>query len=140
MEPLQSTEDIKDVLKEGWMTKQSRILKKWRKYPKFHYFPTYLIFNRRWFVLTPVYLYSFREEKNYQNPTEIIYLKECTAVSSAEEEIYKEHSIVKNYILVCLMCNKISFRSWIQRLEAFISWLLLPERKNLGSNQSVKRS
>ena len=41
-------EDLKNILKEGWLEKESKYLKAWRK---------------RWFVLTPNTLYSFKESK-----------------------------------------------------------------------------
>mmetsp|Transcript_26940 Transcript_26940/g.23801 ORF Transcript_26940/g.23801 Transcript_26940/m.23801 type:complete len:122 (-) Transcript_26940:115-480(-) len=69
--------DFDNIIKEGWLTKQSKFLKEWRK---------------RWFVLTPTHLYSFKEEKKYKNPTEVIVLKDCTTVKSAEDEIHKENA------------------------------------------------
>jgi hypothetical protein len=51
-------------------------------------------FRRRWFVLTPSHLYTFKDEKKYKNPTEIVVLKDCTAVKSAEEELHKENAFV----------------------------------------------
>lgn len=66
-----------NVLKEGYLSKQSKFLKKWR---------------RRWFVLTPTHLCSFKEEKTYKNPTEIILLKDCTTVKSAEDEIHENNA------------------------------------------------
>lgn len=39
-------EDLKNIIKEGFLEKESRTLKTWRK---------------RWFVLTPNTLYSFKE-------------------------------------------------------------------------------
>ena len=54
--------------------------------------------NRRWFVLTPTHIFTFKEERKYKNPTETIVLKECTTVKSAEDEIHKENS----FVIVCL--------------------------------------
>merc|ERR1719408_789588 len=66
-----------DIIKEGWLVKQSKHLKEWR---------------RRWFVLTPQYLCSFKSQGEYRNPTEAIRLRECTTVKSAEEDTGKENS------------------------------------------------
>jgi len=44
--------------------------------------------------LTPTHLYSFKEEKKYKNPTEVIVLRDCNSVKAAEEEIHKEHAFV----------------------------------------------
>ena len=46
-----------DIIKEGYLFKQSRYLKKWRN---------------RWVVLKPDYLYTFKEKGVYSNPTEQI--------------------------------------------------------------------
>jgi len=47
MEPMISLhEDLKNIVKEGFLEKESRLIKAWRK---------------RWFVLTPNTLYSFKE-------------------------------------------------------------------------------
>mmetsp|Transcript_76907 Transcript_76907/g.89359 ORF Transcript_76907/g.89359 Transcript_76907/m.89359 type:complete len:118 (+) Transcript_76907:44-397(+) len=74
---VESIESFKDILKEGWLAKESRIFKSWRK---------------RWFVLTPTHLYSFKDERVYKSPTEVISLKECTTVKSAEEDTHKENT------------------------------------------------
>ena len=45
-----------DILKQGWLYKQSRYMKEWRK---------------RWFVLTKTHIFSFKEERVYKGATEI---------------------------------------------------------------------
>jgi len=65
-------ENFEVIYKEGWVYKQSKYLKEWR---------------RRWVVLTPRLLCSFREPGNYRvTPTEQVWLKDCSSVKSAEEE------------------------------------------------------
>eukprot|EP00929_Paragymnodinium_shiwhaense_P066706 TRINITY_DN33493_c0_g1_i2.p2 TRINITY_DN33493_c0_g1~~TRINITY_DN33493_c0_g1_i2.p2 ORF type:complete len:122 (-),score=36.21 TRINITY_DN33493_c0_g1_i2:638-1003(-) len=66
-----------DITKEGWLVKQSKHLKDWR---------------RRWVVLTPQYLCSFKEQGDYRNPSEVLRLRECSTVKSAAEELGKENS------------------------------------------------
>mmetsp|Transcript_58752 Transcript_58752/g.149082 ORF Transcript_58752/g.149082 Transcript_58752/m.149082 type:complete len:123 (-) Transcript_58752:63-431(-) len=66
-----------DVVKQGWLVKQSKHLKEWR---------------RRWFVLTPQYLCSFKNQGENRNPTEWIRLRECSTVKSADEDTTKENS------------------------------------------------
>jgi len=66
-----------DVVKEGWLVKESMYLKQWR---------------RRWFVLTPQYFCSFKEPNNYRNPTEAIRLRECSTVKSSSEVTGKDNS------------------------------------------------
>mmetsp|Transcript_98576 Transcript_98576/g.274274 ORF Transcript_98576/g.274274 Transcript_98576/m.274274 type:complete len:122 (-) Transcript_98576:129-494(-) len=66
-----------DIIKEGFLVKQSKFMKEWR---------------RRCFVLTPQYLCSFRNQGDYRNPTEFIRLRECSTVKSADEDTGKENS------------------------------------------------
>mmetsp|Transcript_11078 Transcript_11078/g.21437 ORF Transcript_11078/g.21437 Transcript_11078/m.21437 type:complete len:120 (+) Transcript_11078:89-448(+) len=66
-----------DIVKEGYLVKQSKIMKEWR---------------RRWFVLTPQYLCSFKTQGENRNPTEAIRLRECQTVKSADEDTGKENS------------------------------------------------
>lgn len=66
-----------DIIKEGWIVKQSMHLKDWR---------------RRWLILTPQYLCTFKAEGEYRNPTEAIRLRECCSVKSADEDTGKENS------------------------------------------------
>jgi hypothetical protein len=66
-----------DILKEGWLTKQSVHLKSWK---------------RRWVVLTPQYLCSFKTESERRNPTECIRVKDCSTVKSATEDAGKENA------------------------------------------------
>jgi len=42
-------------------------------------------YRRRWLVLTPENLYSFKAERRYENPTEEIDLKLCGTVKSADD-------------------------------------------------------
>jgi hypothetical protein len=67
------------ILKEGWLEKQSRHLKRWRK---------------RWFVLQDCTLYSYAQEKVYDTPTEMIDLRVFCSVKSCEDVTLKEHSFV----------------------------------------------
>eukprot|EP00929_Paragymnodinium_shiwhaense_P122435 TRINITY_DN95167_c0_g1_i1.p1 TRINITY_DN95167_c0_g1~~TRINITY_DN95167_c0_g1_i1.p1 ORF type:complete len:122 (+),score=26.71 TRINITY_DN95167_c0_g1_i1:90-455(+) len=66
-----------DILKEGWLVKQSRFLKDWR---------------RRWVVLTPQYICSFKEQGDYRKPSEVLRLRDCSTVKSASEETGKDDS------------------------------------------------
>ena len=67
-----------DIVMEGFMVKQSKFMKEWRQ---------------RWFVLTPQYLCSFKNQGEYRNPTEFIRLGDCQTVKSAEDISGKENSI-----------------------------------------------
>lgn len=63
--------------KEGYLKKQSRHLKQWRK---------------RWFVLDDHKLYSFKDAKNLHAATEIIDLKVFSSVKSSEDYTNKANS------------------------------------------------
>jgi len=66
-----------DIIKEGWLVKQSKHVKQWR---------------RRWLVLTPQYLCSFRTQGETRNATEAIRIRECSSVLSADGDTGKENS------------------------------------------------
>ena len=42
-------------------------------------------YRRRWLVLTPERLYTFKAERRYENPTEDVDLKLCGTVKSADD-------------------------------------------------------
>eukprot|EP01084_Bolivina_argentea_P275117 469098_1 len=65
--------DLHNPYKEGWLWKQSRHLKKWRK---------------RWIVTHSHYIYTFSHKGIYENPTEIIDLRNFTYLS--RETTYEE--------------------------------------------------
>ncbi|CAD8212750.1 unnamed protein product [Paramecium pentaurelia] len=72
-------EDLKCIVKEGWMDKQSRFLKKWHK---------------RWIVLTNFTLYTFKKQQQYNNPTEVIDLNQIVSIKQADDhELQKLNSI-----------------------------------------------
>ena len=54
-----------------------RMLKRWR---------------RRWFVLQDSTLYSFKKERVYDEPTEIIDLRVFSSVKSSEDYTHRAHS------------------------------------------------
>lgn len=66
-----------DIQHEGFLLKESRVLRYWRK---------------RWFVLTSEYLYSFKDEGIYRRPTETIRIEDCFSVKSRDRETGREHS------------------------------------------------
>lgn len=47
-------------------------------------------------MLTKTHILSFKDEKVYKNPTEVIPMKECQTVKSVEEEINRQFSFVSN--------------------------------------------
>lgn len=68
---------IKNPTKEGWLTKKSRHLKKWR---------------RRWVVLEGSILHTYKKEQCYKHSTEVIDLKIFSSVKSSEDQTHKEFS------------------------------------------------
>mmetsp|Transcript_27095 Transcript_27095/g.23979 ORF Transcript_27095/g.23979 Transcript_27095/m.23979 type:complete len:120 (-) Transcript_27095:214-573(-) len=70
--------DLGDIIKEGYAHKESRIMKSWKK---------------RWTVLTPRNIYTFKEKKKYVDPTEVISLHETLSVKAIEEG--KKKNLVK---------------------------------------------
>jgi hypothetical protein len=67
-----------DIRKEGSLSKLSRHRKVWREY-------SFLII-RRWCVVTVDFLYTFKEEKQYKNPTEQLEIKKFKTIKSDETD------------------------------------------------------
>eukprot|EP01053_Blabericola_migrator_P010086 Blabericola_migrator_1__10085@NODE_55_length_16001_cov_154_094327_g51_i0_p13_GENE_NODE_55_length_16001_cov_154_094327_g51_i0NODE_55_length_16001_cov_154_094327_g51_i0_p13_ORF_typecomplete_len126_score27_78PH/PF00169_29/3_5e22PH_8/PF15409_6/3_1e08PH_9/PF15410_6/4_2e08PH_11/PF15413_6/5e06PH_3/PF14593_6/6_6e07PH_13/PF16652_5/1e05PH_15/PF17339_2/0_00029PH_6/PF15406_6/0_016PH_16/PF17838_1/0_089_NODE_55_length_16001_cov_154_094327_g51_i015521929 len=63
-----------DIIKEGWLLKQSKFLMDWR---------------RRWIVLTKTHLLSYKQPGQYDKPTEVLPLSQCTTVKSADDDVQK---------------------------------------------------
>jgi hypothetical protein len=66
-----------DIVKQGWLSKESLYLKDWRK---------------RWVVLTKDYICTFKTQGEFRNPTEAVRLRECSTVKSAHDATGKENS------------------------------------------------
>ena len=49
-------------------------------------------------MLTRHHILSYREEKVYKNPTEVILIKDCSTVKSVEEEINKPNAFVSAFL------------------------------------------
>lgn len=45
-------------------------------------------------VLTPSFLLTFKERRSYENPTEVIVLKEVLAIKAADEEVDRTFTFV----------------------------------------------
>lgn len=67
---------------KGWLFKQSRFLKTWR---------------RRYAVLTETHLITYKNENINESPTEIITIKNCNGVKSAEDDTKKNYSFRIDY-------------------------------------------
>ena len=65
-----------DILKEGWVYKQSRQIKQWKE---------------RWFVLTSTHALTYKKPKQYndEDPTEVIALTSLLGCGMDEEVKYK---------------------------------------------------
>jgi len=88
--------DVSDIRKEGWISKESAVLRTYR---------------RRWVVLTPERLYSFKRERVYADPTEEVDLRQCGTVKSADDLTNKPFSFTvqvpdRNYFLVAANDNE----------------------------------
>ena len=70
-----------DKLKEGFLSKESRYRKVWRK---------------RWCVLTSQHMYTFENEKLYSNPTEVI---EIVITDDTNQEYYFLKNILFNLFI-----------------------------------------
>jgi len=66
-----------EIRKEGWINKESAVLRQFRK---------------RWLVLTPERLYTFKRERVYIDPTEEVDLRQCGTVKSADDMTNRPYS------------------------------------------------
>ena len=71
-------ENFEVIIKEGFLEKRSRFLKGWRK---------------RWIVVTPNYLCTFKKQGDYKSPTEQIALSEFKSIFPADAELSKENTL-----------------------------------------------
>ena len=81
-----------EIRKQGWIYKESALLRQYRK---------------RWLVLTPERLYTFKKERVYDTPTEEVDLKQCGTVKSADDMTNRPFSFTvqvpdRNFFLVAL--------------------------------------
>lgn len=52
-------------------------------------------YNSRWFVLTKNHILSYKDEKVYKNPTEVIPISSCCTVKSVDEELNLANTFVR---------------------------------------------
>ncbi|KAK6588904.1 PH domain-containing [Cryptosporidium xiaoi] len=93
-----------EIVKQGWLYKQSRFLKDWR---------------RRWFVLTRNYLASFKDSNSLASPTESLKLSECLTVRSADEDTNRENAFrvdTPNRVFFLIAENPIEKEEWIGQI------------------------
>mmetsp|Transcript_8286 Transcript_8286/g.10875 ORF Transcript_8286/g.10875 Transcript_8286/m.10875 type:complete len:94 (+) Transcript_8286:31-312(+) len=76
-DPYQIEVKREDIVKEGFLFKQSRYIKDWRK---------------RFVVLTKTHLITYRDNVDYKNPTEVISMDTCCTVKSTDDEMNKANS------------------------------------------------
>jgi hypothetical protein len=86
-----SAVDIGDIRKEGFVLKESAIIRQYRK---------------RWLVLTRTHLYTFKKDRSYAEATEAVDLKACGTVKSADDITNKAFSFTvqvpeRNFFFAC---------------------------------------
>lgn len=77
MEKSDILKEVQNIHREGYLHKQSRFFKSWRQYLSYYL--------RRWVVLTNNYLFTFKERRIYEAPTEIVNLKDIISIKATEE-------------------------------------------------------
>jgi hypothetical protein len=95
---------FKNKQKEGYLFKQSRHLKQWRK---------------RWFILDDNKLYSFKDKDNTKDATETIDLKVFSSVKSSEDYTGKPNSFdvySPDFIFSMAAENETDKEDWIRAI------------------------
>jgi len=95
---------LDDIRKQGWVLKESATLKQWRK---------------RWLVLTPEKLYTFKKERVYDIPTEEVDLRQCGTVKSADDITNRPFSFTvqvpdRNFLLVAM--SDVDRNEWVAQI------------------------
>ena len=89
-------------MKQGWLEKQSRYLKTWRK---------------RYVILMKTHMLTFKDASgDYTAPTEIIPINECCTVKSADDELNLKNTfkiLVKDNTFYFLAPDNSEKESWI---------------------------
>ena len=71
-----------DILFKGWLFKESRFMKKWR---------------RRYAVITKNHFYTYADDRMTSSPTEILIFRHFDSVSSSEDKTNKYNSFMVVY-------------------------------------------
>merc|ERR1711907_83436 len=93
-----------DIMKEGFLDKQSRYLKSWRK---------------RYVILIKSHLLTFKDNMNRDAPTEIIPINNCCTVKSADDELNVKNSfkvLVQDRTFYFMGADNSDKESWIGAL------------------------
>eukprot|EP01084_Bolivina_argentea_P132320 233518_1 len=101
-----------NILKEGWLQKQSRYLHHWRK---------------RWVVLTLNALYTFENHKQYQNPTEVINVTDISSITSPNER--QNQFVIKtkgNISFTFQGSLSMVISQWINTIVGYINQISIP--------------
>merc|ERR1711934_577530 len=94
----------KDIMKEGFLDKQSRYLKSWRK---------------RYVILIKTHLLTFKDNMNRGAPTEIIPINNCCTVKSADDELNVKNTfkvLVQDRTFYFMGADNSDKESWIGAL------------------------
>eukprot|EP00826_Nyctotherus_ovalis_P065674 TRINITY_DN9659_c0_g1_i10.p1 TRINITY_DN9659_c0_g1~~TRINITY_DN9659_c0_g1_i10.p1 ORF type:complete len:143 (-),score=25.97 TRINITY_DN9659_c0_g1_i10:90-518(-) len=105
---MENSETIR-ILKEGWLKKRSKYLKMWK---------------RRWVVMTPTHIYTYKNYKRYINPTESISITSYRLQADALKNTKKEYTfgIVGDERTFYFQGeNNEERKSWIKALESLIA-------------------
>ena len=102
----------KDIIKEGFLKKESRIRKVWRD---------------RWVVLTKSHLYTFENRNIYKNPTETIEVKNIRSVKTDQTKgqrfVFVSHKSCNNIKLQTIKTEEIDFYFEANNFEEKEQWI-----------------
>ena len=115
--------DPRHVVKEGWLEKQSRALKRWKK---------------RWCVVQDCYLFTYADEKGYltayTQPTEIIDLRthRCDANASISHRFPK-----LTFQLTAIAPGALDFPLAVIKEKEKEDWITAIQRQTTAARQAT---
>lgn len=74
------------------------------------------VYRKRWLVLTPEHLYTFKRERSYDTPTEEVDLRMCGTVKSADDLTNRPYSFtvqVPDRTFFLLASNEQARNEWV---------------------------
>lgn len=78
----------------------------------------------RWCVLTKNYLFTFKEQRKYESPTEVIHLPDILVIKKSDEVTHREFSFVPAPLFIKSRAARTVFSWWrVATLSGRSGWV-----------------